>query len=98
MRSKTIKTITTFVLATVMGASAVPMMVPRDAHAACEAGEKIDKTTVEETRKKIEAAGYSKPANIRKGCDNFWHASAAKDGKTVNVVVSPQGDVAPEGD
>jgi Peptidase propeptide and YPEB domain len=65
-------------------------------HAACEATDKIDKTTVEDTRKKIEAAGYRQARNFRKGCDNFWHVTAMKDGQVVSVVVSPQGEVSVE--
>lgn len=66
------------------------------ARAACEAGDKIDKTTVEDTRKAIEKAGYRQARQLRKGCDNFWHATATKDGATVYVVVSPQGEVMTE--
>lgn len=65
--------------------------------AACEAGDKIDKTTVDETRKKIESAGYHQVRELAKGCDNFWHGTATKDGNMVYVVVSPQGQVMTEG-
>ena len=66
------------------------------ARAACEAGEKIDKTTVEDTRKVIEKAGYRQVRQLRKGCDSFWHGTATKDGAIVYVVVSPQGEVMTE--
>lgn len=94
MRNKTI------IASTFVFAMAIAGLVGTSggARAACEAGEKIDKTTVEDTRQKIEKAGYRQVHDMRKGCDNFWHAAATKDGKTVNVVVTPQGDVMIEGD
>jgi len=95
MRSKTIMT---FVFAAVMAAAAGPVMISGSARAACDAGDKIDKTTADDARKKIEAAGYRQVRNLRKGCDNFWHASAMKDSNAVNVVLSPQGEVTTEGD
>lgn len=68
-------------------------------HAAgCSPEDQIDNTTVADTRQKIEAAGYQEPKNFRKGCDNFWHASATKDGNPVNVLVTPTGEVLEEGD
>ena len=66
--------------------------------AGCEAGAKIDGTTATETKKKIEAAGYSQVHDLAKGCDNVWHAVATnKDGVSGNVMVTPQGAVMPEG-
>jgi hypothetical protein len=65
--------------------------------AACEAGDKIDKTTVDDARKKIEAAGYRQVRQLAKGCDNFWHGTATKNGSMVYIVVSPKGDVMTEG-
>ena len=35
--------------------------------------------------------------DLEKGCDNFWHGKADKDGTAVNVVLSPQGSVMVEG-
>lgn len=98
MRNQTI--IKTIFAAAIVTAAAFTGLIGTSgtARAACEAGDKIDKTTVDDTRKKIETAGYRQVRNMRKGCDNFWHASAAKDGKSVNVVVSPQGDVMTDGD
>lgn len=64
----------------------------------CEPTDKIDGSTVETARQKIEKAGYRQVRNLKKGCDNFWHGTAVKDGKTVNVVLSPQGSVMEEGD
>jgi hypothetical protein len=70
----------------------------RSALAACEAGEKPDKTTVEDTRKLLDKAGYKNAHNWRKGCDNAWHATATKDGAEVNVAVLPDGHIVREGD
>lgn len=64
----------------------------------CEAGDKIDGSSVETARQKIEKAGYRQVRNLKKGCDNFWHGTAVKDGKTVNIVLSVQGSVTVEGD
>jgi hypothetical protein len=66
------------------------------ARAACEAGDKVDKTTVEDTRKAIEKAGYRQVRQLKKGCDSFWHGTATKGGNAVAVVVSPQGEVMTE--
>jgi hypothetical protein len=66
-------------------------------HAACDPGDKIDSSTLNDARKKISTAGYQKVSNLRKGCDNYWHATAEKDGEVVYVVLSPAGDVIEEG-
>ncbi len=66
------------------------------ARAQCEPGVKIDKSTAEDARKQIEAAGYSHVRELRKGCDNIWHAKAMKDGTAVSVALLPQGRVMPE--
>ncbi len=64
----------------------------------CEPGDKINSTTATQARKKIEAAGYHKVGDLKKGCDNSWHGTAEKDGGRVHVVLNPQGLVLPEGD
>lgn len=64
----------------------------------CEAVDKIDGSSVETARRKIEKAGYSQVRDLKKGCDNFWHGKAVKDGKAVNIVLSAQGSVMVEGD
>ncbi|HVJ43612.1 MAG TPA: PepSY domain-containing protein [Dongiaceae bacterium] len=64
----------------------------------CEAGVKIDGTSLEQTKKRIEAAGYTQVKDLKKGCDNVWHGTAVnKDGVGGNVMVTPQGEVMPEG-
>jgi len=66
--------------------------------AACDPGDKIDGTTADEARKKIEAAGYKQVRDLTKGCDNFWHATAInKDGTPGNVLVTPEGEVKLDG-
>ena len=70
-----------------------PLFPPHAAAAACEPGEKTDKTTVEDTRKILQKAGYINARNWRKGCDNTWHATAVKDGAEVTVAVTPDGRV-----
>ena len=68
------------------------------ASAGCEVGAKTDGSTAESAKKQFEAAGFHQVTSIKKGCDNFWHARATKDGTVGNVVLSPQGQVSKEGD
>jgi len=75
-----------------------PAFISAPAHGACDPGERIDGSTVADARKKIEGAGYQKVRDLKKGCDNYWHAKAEKDGKPVFVVLSPQGEVMQEGE
>lgn len=35
--------------------------------------------------------------DLKKGCDNYWHAVALRNGKQDEIVLSPQGKVALEG-
>lgn len=87
-----------FVLLAALAAAAGTIGTAGSARAACEAGERIDKSTVADARKAIQAAGYRQVRDLKKGCDNYWHGVATKDGATVNVVVSPKGEVMTEGD
>lgn len=86
------------VLATAVAVGTGSLATADRARAACDAGEKIDKSTVDDARKKFQAAGYRNIRNMRKGCDNYWHASAEKDGAPVLIVLSPKGEVMTEGD
>lgn len=82
------------VLASVARAQATTPLVL----ASCEAGAKIDGTTAAQAKQRIEAAGYTKVTDLNKGCDNVWHGTATdKDGNAGNVMVTPQGQVLPEG-
>jgi len=79
-------------------AFATLLMAAGPAAAACSPNDRIDGSTAADARRQIEAAGYEQVRDLRKGCDNYWHGSARKDGAAVNVVLSPQGDVIIEGD
>jgi hypothetical protein len=68
------------------------------AHAACEPGTPLDKTTVEQIRDRLIKAGFKDPTQLRKGCDNTWHGAAVKDGQQINVAVTPDGHIVQEGD
>ena len=64
----------------------------------CVNGEQIDGSTAEQALAKFEAAGYSNVQILEKGCDNYWHATGTKSGQNGNIVLSPSGDVMPEGE
>ena len=77
--------------------AAAPAPLPlRAAQAACEPGTKIDSSTADQARKKLEAAGYRKVRELKKGCDNVWHATAEKDGAETGVALTPDGKTYPE--
>ena len=60
----------------------------------CAASDKIDGSTAEQARQKLEAAGYTDVTGLNKGCDNVWHAQArGSGGAQVNVMVAPDGSV-----
>jgi hypothetical protein len=59
----------------------------------CAAGDKIDGSTAEQAKAKLEAAGYTNITGLEKGCDNVWHAQAQNAGNPVNVMVAPDGSV-----
>ncbi len=63
----------------------------------CSATDKINGTTADDAKKRMEAAGYAQVQDLRKGCDNAWHGSAIKDGTRVNVVWNAEGAVLTEG-
>jgi hypothetical protein len=48
--------------------------------AARGSGDEFHKTTLEETRQKLQKAGYKSIHDLRKGCDYPWHGGASKDG------------------
>ena len=78
-------------------AAALAIAAAGPAWAGCSAGDRIDGSTAEQARHKIVAAGYQHVNDLRKGCDNYWHGRAMKDGTPVGVVLSPQGEVMIEG-
>ena len=63
----------------------------------CEVGDRIDGSTADAARKKIERAGFQQIRDIKKSCDNFWNVMAVKDGLESHVVLTPQGQVMREG-
>ncbi len=93
------KSFTIATLAIVLSVLGFGPGIPREAGAAeCAASETIDGSTAEMARKKMEQAGFQQIRDLTKGCDNFWHGKATKDGVAVNIVLSPQGQVKTEGD
>jgi hypothetical protein len=88
-----------FLAAFVGLATLPPALIPlvtRPAQAACDPGDKLDKSTVEEVRAILAKAGYKDPHNWRKGCDNTWHGTATKDGVTMSLAVLTDGHVVRE--
>jgi hypothetical protein len=80
--------------AVLIGADTLPTPVsPAWAQGACEPGDKPDGTTANDARKKLETAGYRQARDLKKGCDNVWHGKAVKDGRPVNVALSPKGEI-----
>ena len=78
-----------------LGGRTEPSFVSQ-AWAACDPGDKLDKTTLEQTRQKLQKAGYKSIHDLRKGCDNTWHGKASKDGAEASVVVLPDGTIVTE--
>lgn len=79
-----------------MLAVAAILAAPTAATAACDPGERLDGTTAEHAKRMIERAGFVQVRILRKGCDNYWHAMAAKEGYAGRVVLAPTGEVMPE--
>jgi hypothetical protein len=63
----------------------------------CSASDKIDGSTANDARQKLQAAGYTDVTALYKGCDNVWHGQARSSGNAVNVMVGPDGVVRQEG-
>jgi len=64
----------------------------------CDPGDRIDGVTLESAREKLNKAGFLQVTQLKKACDNFWHSRAIKDGKPVNVLLTPTGQAMIEGD
>lgn len=91
------KTKTSLIAAAVALGLAAPMtMGATAAYAQCTNGERIDGSTADQARAKIQRAGYSNVAGLTKGCDNYWHGTANQGQRRVGVVLSPAGDVTVE--
>ncbi len=63
----------------------------------CHFGEKVDRTTVKDTRRVLRNAGYTSISGLKKSCDNNWHGHAMLNGVRTNVMVTPDGRVVQEG-
>ena len=68
------------------------------AYAACLPGERLDGTTANDAARRMASAGYPGVIDLRKGCDNYWHGIANRNGAQVRVNLSPTGAVIQEGD
>lgn len=62
----------------------------------CEYGERIDGTTAADAKRKFAAAGFPTVRSLKKGCDNYWHGIAERNGQELGVVLSPEGTVMQE--
>lgn len=78
--------------------AAAPIVSSAWAVGNCAPTDKIDSSTWQQAKKKMQAAGYTGVHDLKKGCDNYWHGKALKSGQTVRIVLSPQGQVMDEGD
>lgn len=87
-----------FALATAVALAAGPHGTVAPAYAVCDRGEMIDGSTAAQAKRKIEAAGYQNARDLKKGCDNYWHAIVTRNGGPIRVVLSPQGEVLIEKD
>jgi len=81
-------------------AAAAPVSAQQRAPASTEGrppDARFDRSTPQDARRKIEAAGWRNVTELRKGYDGVWHGLAIKDGQRRHVAVTPEG-VFPEGD
>jgi len=74
-----------------------PFLIPSAQASGCDATDRIDNSTVDSAKNKLERAGFNEIRELKKSCDNFWHGKAVKDGVQVNVALSPQGEAITEG-
>jgi hypothetical protein len=80
---------------------ASPLLAPTSltsAQANCAPDERIDGSTADQARMRMEGASFNHVRDLKKGCDNVWHGLAMKDGASVHVAAQPQGQVMQEGD
>ena len=59
---------------------------------ACLPTDIIDGSTADQAVRKMQAAGFVQPHDLKKGCDNFWYAHADQNGMPVDVVLPPGGE------
>jgi hypothetical protein len=79
-------------------AAALGPQFATSARASCEIRDRVDNSTANQARKKFVAAGYRQVQDLRKGCDNYWHGRVMQGATQINVALSPQGQIIPEGD
>lgn len=80
-------------LAAILVATVLALGAPAWAAGNCDPGDKSDNSTATDAKKKLEAAGYAQVRDLKKGCDNVWHAKAVKGTQAVNLALTPQGQV-----
>lgn len=80
------------------GLSFGPQLVRAAQASDCPANDRIDKSSADTAMKAFAKSGFVQIHDLKKGCDNFWHGQATKDGVAVNIVLSPSGEVKTEGD
>ena len=68
------------------------------AYDGCPAADHIDGSTAAQATQKMERAGYAHGRDLKKGCDNYWHANAEQNGKPEMIVLAPDGKVMMEND
>src|SRR5690348_12066954 len=66
------------------------------AWAAFDPGDKLDKTTLKQTRPKPQKAGYKSIHDLRKGWHTTWHGMASKDGAEASVAGLSNGTIVTE--
>lgn len=64
----------------------------------CQFGESIDSSSATDAKRRLQGAGYTDVRDLRKGCDNVWHARAQQGGFDVNVALEPSGQIFRETD
>ena len=94
------KTLIRAALVAMTAASATPALAQQTSQPAnnCAPTDKIDGTTANDARQKLEAAGYTDVTGLMKGCDNVWHGKARLNGSPVYVMMAPDGSVHQETD
>jgi len=58
----------------------------------CLSTDIIDGSDADQAAKALQAAGYSQPHDLKKGCDNYWYSHATASGMPVDVVLPPGGE------
>lgn len=86
--------IATAVLALALGAAAPAALAQNN----CQFGERLDGSTAADAKKRIESSGFTQVRIGKKGCDNVWHATAVMNGDSLNLALTPDGQIFRETD